>query len=303
MTDLSGLLNRLFIEVNPLYSLPKKAKARKPLVGDLFAPQVELSILQIVPSLFAERAHNQNNDRPCLVVLDTEIPMILPATTADFMEADFKYRAYQVPLFTGKSNKVNLEERVAQKAAQSASMKKAKELDSATQTLLRSLADSNLSPKVIHALVEKLRVWSVEDYLQPSYLSLVDEGLAMLTKELTTPPLTVDDVALYKGMVLDVKHAQKEIETSVSKDQNPLETFTQLFLQMSPTIAQNPALERQLRIFIANPTLTLAQRTPALSEDTLWLDKLSNKSQTSEKYQINTAIATFIESQIITTAS
>lgn len=300
MSELYGHLSRVFLEVSPLYPQAKKPRSRKKAADPgFFAEPSELVLLQVIPGVFAERAHTQVHDRPCFVVLDGPQPILLPASTADFVEAEFRFPAYQVPFFTGKPEAINLDPKVPSRAAQAKVMGLAQVLDGTIQRLLQLLATSGLPPAFAHAAVEKLRVWALEDYVKPNYLKSVLAVMTEITDALYESPLPDAAAKALRDLIAEVRKATRALNAAGTGARTDLkEVFFQTWLQLIPSLRHNPKAEAMLRDLIEKPEALRMDVSSDNTPDLSVLAPLCAKQMPEGATIVNRGYSTFVGLQL-----
>lgn len=299
MSELYGHLSRVFLEVTPLYPQARKPRGKKKTAEPgLFAEAAELVLIQQVPGVFVERPHAQVQDRPCFVVLDTPQPVLLPGTTADFMDADFLFPAYQVPFHTGRAGGINLDPRVPERMAQAKCMGLAQVLDSAIQRLLQQTAASGLSPAFAHHVVDKLRVWALEDYVKPSYLKTVLAVMTEITDALYDSPLPDASAKTLRDLVAEVRKATRALSASGTAKTDLTEVFYQTWLQLIPHLKDNAKAAALLRAFMNDPQELRAHVSSHNNPDLPWLPRICAKQLAKGAIIVNEGISTFVELQL-----
>lgn len=299
MSELYGHLSRVFLEVTPLYPQVRKARGRKK--GDdpgFFAEAAELVLLQLVPGVFVERAHTQVHDRPCFVVVDGPSPILLPGTTADFAEAEFRYPAYQVPFYTGKGNSMNLDPAVPTRLAQTKVMGLAQVLDGLIQRLLQMTAASGLPPAFAHSVVEKLRVWALEDYIKPNYLKTVLAVMTEITDMLYESTLPAGAIKELRDLVAEVRKATRALSAGAGAKPDMKEIFCQTWLQLIPTLRADARAQAMLRSFVEDPEGLRARLSSDNTPDPSVLASICAKQMPEGVIIVNNSYSTFAKLQI-----
>lgn len=299
MSELYGHLSRVFLEVNPLYPQAKKSKGRKKDADPgFFAEAAELVLLQLIPGVFVERAHTQVQDRPCFVVVDAPSPVLLPGTTADFAEAEFRYPAYQVPFYTGKAGAMNLDPGVPGRAVQSKVMALAQVLDGTIQRLLQMIASSGLPPAFAHSVVEKLRVWALEDYVKPSYLKTVLAVMTEITDMLYESTLPATTVKELRDLIAEIRKATRALSAGAGAKPDTKEVFCQTWMQLVPALCSDPRAQSMLRSLVDDPDGLRARVSSDNTPDLSVLSTLCAKQLPEGVIIVNQGYSTFVKMQI-----
>lgn len=299
MSELYGHLSRAFLEVTPLYPQAKKSRARrKETEPSFFAEAAELVLLQLIPGVFVERAHTQVHDRPCFVVVDAPSPVLLPGTTADFAEAEFRYPAYQVPFHTGKAGGMNLDPSLPVRVAQGKVMALAQTLDGAIQRLLQMAATSGLPPAFAHSVVEKLRVWALEDYIKTDYLKTVAAVMTEITDLLYESSLPAATVKELRELVAEIRKATRALSAGAGAKPDMKEVFCQTWIQLIPALRADPRAQTMLRNFVEDPEGLREKVSSDNTPDLSVLAAICAKQSPEGVIIVNEGYSTFAQMQI-----
>jgi|GEM_PF-6928282 len=298
MAELAALLNRFFVEVNPVFTQAKKAKAKQAYMGSLFEQEVRYGYVQVWPGYFVHAPQAGAEERPCLFVVDAPAPLLLPGLATDFLAAEFLYPVYQIPVYAGagKHKAFNIEPRLVDKVVQQEQLASAKELDKAMQALLAEVATSGLLAKTVHALAEAVRVWSLDDYVKVDFLTGVRQALGKLRPELET----ATDKLLVPALQSSLQRAEKLVDitlSTVSKKSPALDVFVQAFAQILPMF-KDETLGDILKGLVLSPLATRGHLSQAEGALPAWLSTYNKPKKTAENLYNNAAYLRFIELQL-----
>ena len=297
MSELYGRLSRLFPEVSPLYSVPMKKRRSKKPAGGLFAEPSELGYVQVLPGLFEERPRTGSKENHCFFVLDAPTAMLFPGTTADFAEAEFRYPLYQIPFYAGLTDRPNIDLAQAADEHQNELMAQAGRLDDALQSLIRTVAGSSLPPALARALIEQLRVWSIEDYSKSAYLKQITSALTELTNQIYTYTPPAVQARQLKEEIANAKKRVESMLAQISDQQNPWAAFADALIQAFPNLEE---IHDQQTVFsLINQAAchrVSLQNTKNPNID--WYTLISTKQMSVGHYVINNLYTTFAHSQL-----